>query len=191
MNEARAIELCIKHRDPAGFEFLFKQFRREAYYHAISFLSNHDEAIDACQESFCRAYAAMPRLQELKSFYPWFYSILRNHCMNVLRRQGTIHRYINDETENKEKHADLSTPAVLMERSEEHMKTRQTLERLSAEFREILVLKYIEGRSYTDISGLLEIPRGTVMSRLYHARKSFRAHYLKFESQKGGDHGSL
>jgi hypothetical protein len=44
MNEEKAINLCIKHNDPVGFEHLFNMFRKEAYYHAVSFLSNHDDA---------------------------------------------------------------------------------------------------------------------------------------------------
>ncbi|VGO16833.1 RNA polymerase sigma factor SigV [Pontiella desulfatans] len=191
MNESRAIELCIKHRDPAGFEYLFKQFRREAYGHAFAFLNNHDEAMDACQECFSKAYGSMPRLKELKSFYPWFYSILRNHCMNVLRKQKRVRQHLDNEVADPVRQVETATPEFLAVKHEEYLQTWKTLEQLDVAFREILQLKYVEDKSYNEIAALLALPRGTVMSRLYHARKAFRAEYIKRESGKGGCHGSL
>jgi DNA-directed RNA polymerase specialized sigma24 family protein len=79
MDEQYAIELCLKHKDPVGFEFLVQKYRREAFGHAYAFLGNQDDALDACQESFARAFAAIPGLPKLPQFYPWFYCILRNH----------------------------------------------------------------------------------------------------------------
>jgi hypothetical protein len=58
MNETRAIELCIRHRDPAGFEYLVKQYRREAFGHALALLGNADDAAEACQESFISAFGS-------------------------------------------------------------------------------------------------------------------------------------
>jgi RNA polymerase sigma-70 factor, ECF subfamily len=70
MNEKKAIALCIKYHDPAGFEHLFKLFRKEAYYHAIAFLGHHEDAVDACQECFAKAFRAIPKLDSLRAFYP-------------------------------------------------------------------------------------------------------------------------
>jgi RNA polymerase sigma-70 factor, ECF subfamily len=187
MDEKKAIALCIKHHDPTGFEYLFKQFRKEAYFHAIAFLGNHHDAIDACQECFTKAFQVMPKLNCLKAFYPWFYTILRNHCMNILRKRKTILNYASKESAILENNLDESSPIFLEEKKEEHLKTWQTMKKLTPEFREILAMKYIEGLSYQKISTLLGIPRGTVMSRLYHARKEFRKKYIKSVSPTGGD----
>ena len=62
MNEARAIKLCVKHRDPVGFEYLVRRYQRQAYSHAAVLLGNRDAAADACQESFARAFASLSRL---------------------------------------------------------------------------------------------------------------------------------
>ena len=64
MNENHAIRLCLRDRDPVGFEFLVLKYRREAFFHATSVLGNQEDAKDACQEAFRRALAAMPRLEE-------------------------------------------------------------------------------------------------------------------------------
>jgi RNA polymerase sigma-70 factor (ECF subfamily) len=89
MNEKRAIELCVHRQDPLGFEFLVKKYRKEALYHAVSMMGNYEDAADACQESFSRAFSAIPRLQQLDFFYPWYYRILRNCCLNMLSRKKT------------------------------------------------------------------------------------------------------
>ncbi len=184
MNEKRAIQLCLRYRDPVGFEFLVRKYRREALYHAVSLVGNYEDAADACQESFTRAYAAIPRLTRLEFFYPWFYRILRNCCFNMLSRRKTA-GVVGDET-----HAEAagigftSTPDAELQQAEDRKLTFRLLERLKPEFREILMMKYSRGHDYKKISETLNIPRGTVMSRLYHARKAFRQLYLEEERKQ-------
>ncbi len=175
MDEARAITLCLKHRDPIGFEYLVGKYRREAFVHARALMGNEHDALDACQESFARAFAAMPGLEQLTSFYPWFYRILRNCCLNMLERRQTRVRYA--ESVPEEHRVEQSTPASLLEKQEELDAVWSALLRLPAASREILSMKYIEGRSYDEIAQILDIPRGTVMSRLYHARLAFKDQY--------------
>lgn len=180
MNEKRAIELCLHHRDPVGFEYLVKKFGRESYYHAYSFTGNYEDAADICQESFTKAFKALPGLEKLEKFYPWFYMILRNSSINFLRKKNRIlERDINE--------SDLvtsSTPEVLLEKEEEKREVWKTIFNLKPESREILLMKYRDDKNYRQISELLEIPRGTVMSRLYNARKAFKELYLKKKEEK-------
>ena len=175
MNESTAIALC-RDRDPRGFEFLVKQYRREAYYHAVGFLGNSSEAEDACQESFARAYASIPRLKSLVAFYPWFYQILRNGCLNRIRARRQ-HEEVTDVEDAK------NDPQLVVEGDDNKRDVWSALEQLKPEFREILILKHIHESSYADISELLDIPRGTVMSRLYHARRAFQHVYVKTKYQ--------
>ncbi len=181
MTEEKAIGLCLKHHDPIGFEFLVRQFRREAYYHAYALLANEADAADACQESFARAFAAMPRLEKLDRFYPWFYRILRNRCLNLLDRQRTRNRYETEQRAYQEEEGDPPRsndhPRQALEKREEHQRVWQQLSKLKPKHREILTLKYIHDFCYRDIAETLGIPRGTVMSRLYEARAAFRASY--------------
>lgn len=177
MDERYAIKLCLTHRDPIGFEFLYKKYRKIAYFHAISILGNPEDAVDACQESFARAYSAILSLRRLDAFYPWFYRVLRNCCLNMISRKKTSARYIQDTPE--EEGVNPSHPGILLEQREEQLTVWHALEALTPEFREILIMKYVEGCSYEQISERLDIPRGTVMSRLYHARKAFRDRYTK------------
>ena len=185
MDEKRAILLCLRHQDPMGFEFLVRKYRREAYFHANAIMQNREDAIDACQEAFTRAFKAIPKLSKLDRFYPWFYRILRNYCLNAISRKKTI-------TDGEEKIHDLNDPFYIqtspekqMLIEEEKLKIWQTINKLKPEFREILMMKYRENKNYSEISEILNIPRGTVMSRLYHARSAFKEQFI-LNKNKGG-----
>jgi len=182
MDEASAIHLCLSHKDPTGFEFLVKKYRREAFFHAVTLLGNQEDAADACQESFSRAFAAMPRLKALDQFYPWFYRILRNCCLNMLSRKKTARKYRTNQKHNPELHVETENPSSLLEKSEEKELVWEVLESLNPEFREILIMKYIKDNNYEEIAALLGIPRGTVMSRLYYARKAFKEAFTAVEA---------
>jgi RNA polymerase sigma-70 factor (ECF subfamily) len=175
MDERRAIELCIAHRDPIGFEFLVRKYQREAYMHAIALVGNRDDAAEACQESFASAFASLPRLSELTAFYPWFYRVLRNRCLNMLARRRTAAAYARGSDGDEPL---TPSPEFLFGKQQEQAQVWRTLRSLKVEFREILALKYLLGYDYAALAALLGIPRGTVMSRLYHARKAFHAAYL-------------
>ena len=176
MTEQKAISLCLKHRDPAGFEFLVRRFQREAFYHAYALMANEADAADACQDAFASAFAAMPRLDALDRFYPWFYRILRNRCLNMLAREQTRNRYA--ASQSKESGSIVpSTPQSDIENREERERVWQQLRHLKPKHREILTLKYIHEFSYDEIAETLGIPRGTVMSRLYEARSAFRKRF--------------
>jgi len=175
MTEKQAIALCLKHRDPVGFDYLFRQFRREAFYHAYALLANESDAADACQDAFSSAFANMPRLKKLDRFYPWFYRILRNRCLNLLGRKRTRDRYAQARSGDEAFHID--DPKQQLENREASEQVWKQLDQLKSKHREILVLKYIHEFSYDEISETLDIPRGTVMSRLYQARSAFREAY--------------
>jgi RNA polymerase sigma-70 factor (ECF subfamily) len=174
LDEDQAIRLCLSDRDPRGFEFLVVKYRREAYYHAVSLLGNPEDAADACQECFTRAFAAFARLPTLDRFYPWFYRILRNHCLNVLSRRKTATEYARREMAAPTPSDHVADPSAQVEKGEQQQHVLQLLEELKPEHREILHMKYFNNMRYDEIAQLLDIPRGTVMSRLYAARKAFR-----------------
>jgi RNA polymerase sigma-70 factor (ECF subfamily) len=181
MTESYAIKCCLKYHDSRGFEFLVQKYRKEAFYHAMIFLGNREDAVDACQESFTRAFIGITRLSHLDHFYPWFYRILKNCCLNMIRKEKTFNRYKNRIKTDTEENSDTSNPSAFIDKKEDQERIWGVLNELSPEFREILVMKYIQDKHYDEISTLLSIPRGTVMSRLYYARKAFRDIYLKAE----------
>lgn len=173
MDEAEALRLCREKRDRRGFTFLIDQYRREAFFHALGFMGNEHDAADAVQEAFFKAYAAIPRLKRLDRFYPWFYRILKNLCLNQLKRRKA--RALENEGGVEERSP--MDPVVLAEKDERRARIWKALGELEPRQREILVLKHIRGLKYAEIAERLGIPRGTVMSRLFHARKTFRGRF--------------
>lgn len=186
MDEQRAIDLCLKHCDPVGFEFLVRKYRREAYAHAVALLGNPEDALDACQDAFARAFGAIARLRHLPQFYPWFYTILRHCCLNRLARRHTAERYQQAQRHDPAAGIDSATPSTLVEQAEEQRRLWRALEALSPEHREILIMKYVQEHRYDEIAQLLGIPRGTVMSRLYHARHALRRQLEQSDQPRSG-----
>jgi len=184
MNEIKAVSLCIKHRDPIGFEYLVKKYRKEAFFHARIFLGNDEDAADACQESFTRAFNAFPKLSSLNNFYPWFYRILKNCCINMIKKKSNSSKYKSYKHHHASIEDDSNNPSLKLEKEEENELIWHVLQKLSPEFREILVIKYLNEFCYDTISELLDIPRGTVMSRLYYARKAFKDKYHEFKKNE-------
>lgn len=178
MDEQGAIRLCLKHQDPIGFEFLVNKYKREALFHARIFLGNTEDAADACQECFAKAFIAFPKLKSLPQFYPWYYSILRNHCLNFLRKKKTSQAYVKEQI-HCDDHQSIN-PDDVIEQNEEQQIITQVLQSVAPEFREILTMKYLQDFKYEEIAEILQIPRGTVMSRLYYARKAFKEKYINF-----------
>lgn len=147
-----------------AFEPLVRRYGPRAYHYALGMVKNPEDAHDLSQEAFLRAYLALYRFDLSRPFYPWFVQILRNVCLSHLRRRRP--------------HVPLDEPVASTRRSATKTETRlwveQGLERLDDKDREILILKEFQGFSYQELSDTLGIPRGTVMSRLYYARRRLR-----------------
>jgi RNA polymerase sigma-70 factor (ECF subfamily) len=126
-------------------------------------LGNQDDALDACQDSFAKAFAAIPGLRELPQFYLWFYCILRNRCLNLLARRQTFDCYREAQQHDAAQGTDAVTPGNLLEQREEQQQVQRALASLKPEHREILVMKYVQEHRYEEIAAILGIPRGTVV----------------------------
>jgi RNA polymerase sigma-70 factor (ECF subfamily) len=161
--------------DKEAFGLIVKKYMRQAYFAALGFLGSHDDALDASQEAFVKAFVSIERFDTDKSFYTWYYRILRNHCLNVVRNK-------NIRAISFSQIFDESFEAVSNDPSSEDMLQRRELRRavweglwkLDVNDREILVARDILGTPYATLAELLECPMGTVMSRLYHARRRLR-----------------
>ena len=164
MEDAAAIKRCLNGEKEA-FRFLVERYQRQAVGHGLAILGNREDALDATQEAFVDAFQSLAKFDAARRFYPWFYVLLRNRCFKLIARRR--------EAENIEDAEIIAPPGGVS--SEEKIALERALGELSNEEREIVTLKYLDGFSYDEIAELLEIPRGTVMSRLFHARKSLQA----------------
>jgi RNA polymerase sigma-70 factor, ECF subfamily len=157
----------------SAFEPLVREHERRALAMARGYLGDADEAADAVQTAFVKAYRALGRLEEGSGFGPWFRVILRNHCRDLLRSPRRGHRPWSDEVLDREAWSEPHG-ARGVEGEQLAAAVWQALAAVSAEHREILVLKEMEGLSYAEIAESTGIPAGTVASRLYHARAALK-----------------
>lgn len=163
--------------DPEAFGLLVERYMRRAYAHALAIVGSRDDALDLSQEAFARAFRARRRLDPDRPFYAWVAQILRRLCFNFLRDRATRARaferagaWIAEGAGDQE-----TDPAAALERAEVRRRLARAIEALPPHEREVLVLREFEGLSYREIAQALEMPVGTVMSRLYSARHRLAA----------------
>ena len=163
MDDKLAIDKC-RNGEHEAFRYLVERYQRQAVSHATAILGNREDALDAAQEAFIDAFRAMKSFDEARPFYPWFYVLLRNRCYKMAARRR--------ETESVDE-----TVIVAWNSSarEETLALEEALLSLDRQDREIVTLKYFDGLSYDELAERLEIPKGTVMSRLFHARRKLQA----------------
>ena len=164
MDDAAIIERCLKGEKDA-FRFLVEHYQAQAVGHSLAILANREDALDATQEAFVDAFQALKKFDAARRFYPWFYVLLRNRCYKLIAKKR--------EAENIEETEILAPQAGIS--GEERIALERALLSLAREDREIVTLKYLDGFSYDEIAELLKIPRGTVMSRLFYARRELQA----------------
>jgi RNA polymerase sigma-70 factor, ECF subfamily len=157
----------------AAFEPIVRANEPWALAVAEGFLGDADEAADAVQDAFVKAYRSLSSLREGLPFGPWFRSIVRNHCLDRLRSPERRRVEGGEALTDPRLWSEPTAPAAL-ERAELAAAVRRGLAALSAEHREVLVLKEMEELGYAEIAAALSIPAGTVASRLYHARAALR-----------------
>ncbi len=138
-------------------------------------MGNAEDAEDALQMAFVKTYDTLPRFDLRRPFGPWFFQILRNQCRDMLRSRKAKFRIEALDERLEERAADAEHgPERARQRSAARELLWKGLERIGEEHREILVLKELEGFRYNEIAQILEIPEGTVASRLYHARRALK-----------------
>ncbi len=161
---ARFYEPLVRAYEPTGLRL------------AIAMMGNREDAQDALQEAFVKTYDTLDRFDVRKPFGPWFFQILRNQCRDMLRSRKAKFRVESIDERLESRPAD---PERGPERSRQRNAARELLwrglERIGEEHREVLVLKELQGFRYAEIAQILEIPEGTVASRLFHARHALHA----------------
>src|SRR4030095_9785107 len=163
MDDKPAIEKC-RRGEPDAFRYLVERYQRQAVSHATAILGNREDALDAAQEAFIDAFRAMKSFDAARLLYPWFYVLLRNRCYKMAARRR--------ETESADETVIVASNSTARE---ETLALEEALLSLDRQDREIVTLKYFDVLSYDELAERLEIPKGTVMSRLFHARRKLQA----------------
>jgi len=166
--------LRVQRGDKNAYAGIVNTYKRPAYYSALALVGSHDDAVELSQQAFIRAYLSIASFIPGKNFFTWYYRILRNLCLNFLRDRSS-HAQAFSQMDDVFDAVDVDDdPATKADHSLLRDRVRRAIGQLRQEEREILLLREFEGYSYCEISELLECPIGTVMSRLYYARKHMK-----------------
>jgi RNA polymerase sigma-70 factor (ECF subfamily) len=184
LDEAALIDRCLSGDDTA-YDQIVQRYGDMVFNLAYRFLGRHDEAIDLSQEVFLQIYRKLASFRRDASLRTWIYRIVINRAKNRQRwwkrrfaEMTAVHLDELEERSNWELAAPVNgngvSPHKALLRKEIGHLLRQAIDRLPFDQRSILLLKEIEGLSYDEIAETLELPLGTVKSRLARARRSLR-----------------
>ena len=154
------------------------QYLDSLYGFAMTLTRDRTEAEDLVQETYLRAVRAFGRLLPDSNLKGWMFAIMRNAWINEVRRSRNAPHFVELDAEEDYAHRVGRIPndpyAVLL-KNRERDEIRAAIDGLPQGFREIIVLRDIEGFSYQQIADILDCPAGTVMSRLGRARQKLRS----------------
>jgi RNA polymerase sigma-70 factor (ECF subfamily) len=182
--------------DSAAFRALFDKYHRRAFAVAMGVVKNEDDALDAVQEAFVKVHKNIHKFEGSSSFYTWLYRIVMNVSIDHVRRTSRRKTLDFDERALHEEsevagdgalvpHVTNANPGKAALRRELGGAIQAALQELPEHHRAVIVLREIEGMSYEEMAEALDVPKGTVMSRLFHARKKMQvalAPYLAGEA---------
>lgn len=167
--------------DTAAFEELVARHRDKIYARAFSMMRNEEEAIDLSQEAWVKGWQRLRQFQGESSFGTWMTRIVINLCLDQLRRQKRQRaesiEAMDEESGGVERQMPvvMVNPAAGLERAELRQRIDQALAQLSYEHRTVLVLNEFEEMEYKEIAKAMDCSIGTVMSRLFYARRKLAA----------------
>ncbi len=175
--EETALIDCIVSGQTSKFEILVGSYQQRIYTTLFGMLGNRQDAEDVTQEAFVTAFRKLDKFERRASFYTWLHRIAFNAAIDLQRRKKrTRNQFVSvemiDTTEPTDQKSD--SPAAIVITKETVSQVQLALSRLDEERRNIIVLRDLQGIDYAEIATMLEIPVGTVRSRLHRARIELR-----------------
>jgi RNA polymerase sigma-70 factor, ECF subfamily len=163
-DDGAAVKRCLD-GEPAAFEVLVGRYQPIMFNVALRMLGNYEDARDAAQNTFVKAFEKLGTYDPERRFFSWIYRILMNECLNLRRRPAT-EPLVDTETVVSD-----SSDADTVEAAERKRDVRQAILSLSPAYREVIVLRHFAALSYEQMSEAIGVPTKTVKSRLHTARQ--------------------
>jgi RNA polymerase sigma-70 factor, ECF subfamily len=184
-DDMRLIAECLGGRTAAYGE-LVRQYQDRLFNSVYRLVGNAEDAEDVVQEAFVHAFKSLNSFKGDALFFTWLYRIAFNTAISWKRKQRAVLR-LQESSGGKDRaleqarrhHADR--PGQALERVEEEKRIQQALGQLSPEHRAVLVLKDMDGQKYEAMADILDVPIGTIRSRLHRARLELRQVLEKME----------
>lgn len=184
----------IKHGEKEAYRELVERYQQRVFMLIHEMVRNRADAEDIAQETFVKAYLALPEFKGDSGFFTWLYRIAYNMAIDfkrkVARRGGEM--LTLDEAHSSQADwlmGQVESPQSQLTREEQRRQIRAALDSISEEHRVAIVLREIDGLSYAQIAEVTGVSRGTVMSRLHYARKRVQDLIRRWSASEedGGD----
>ena len=176
-DQESAIVRKVLDGDANAFETLVLEYEKNVYNIALRMTGNSEDAADMTQEAFIKAYNSLQAFRGDSKFSVWLYRIVSNVCLDFLRsknRRPTVSLSVEDD-DGEDTQLDVAdesqSPELLLDRKLTRESVRRGLDSLPPDYRQILLLREIQGLSYDEIAQALGLEVGTVKSRIFRARK--------------------
>lgn len=181
LNEKELIEASQK-GDIESFEKLISNYQKKVFNIAFRMMQNYDDAYDVSQEVFIRVFKAIKKFRGQSSFSTWLYRVTTNACLDELRRKKNSKNVISLDQEIQLEDGEVFfqiednrlTPELAAEENELVNVVREAITKLPDDYREVIILRDIQGFSYKEIAHIKECPQGTIKSRINRARKALK-----------------
>jgi RNA polymerase sigma-70 factor (ECF subfamily) len=178
---------CLQ-QDQYAWQLLVERHSHRVLNIAFQFTGRREEAEDLAQEIFLRVYRSLRRFDLSTSFLPWLVRVSKNLCIDAYRSRARERASLVGEEPDPERTADPRPgPHHGVEESEIEERVRKGLAKLSEELRTALILRDLQGLSYTEIAQALELPEGTVKSRIHRGRLELAQVLSRDEAGRGGE----
>ena len=167
----------VKGGDKKAYDLLVLKYQQRVINLISRFVKNHSDALDVSQETFIKAYRALPNFRGESAFYTWLYRIAVNTAKNHLTVQSRkITKSDYDVTDIEQIEGNMSlieqtTQENLLHKDELQETVLKTIENLPEDLKSAIMLREIDGLSYEDIANVMDCPVGTVRSRIFRARE--------------------
>jgi RNA polymerase sigma-70 factor (ECF subfamily) len=192
--EDRELILLAKKGDHAAFRRLVERHQRRAFSVAVGLVRDENEARELVQEAFLRVYRGLAAFQGGSSFYTWLYRIITNLAIDAMRKPG------RKDVELRERHVagdddgnlplvsriDGADPLDVIRRRELAARIQAALDDLPPYHRGVILMREVEGMSYEEMAEATGVSAGTIMSRLFHARKKLQRALADCYAEEGG-----
>ncbi|RXZ00040.1 RNA polymerase sigma factor [Fictibacillus sp. S7] len=173
--ELQQLIVKAKKGDQDSFSELIQRYKGKVFRHAFAMVHDQMEAEDITQEAFVKAYFSMDQLKEEYAFSSWLTRIVTNLCYDRIKKREKLPQ-LQIDPEQTELMADTHSE---VENLQLRINLQLAMQKLTPEHRTVIVLRDIQGFSYQEIAEILEIPEGTVKSRINIARKELRKELLR------------
>jgi RNA polymerase sigma-70 factor (ECF subfamily) len=176
-DDQRLIAECLQ-GSTAAFGTLVRRYQERLYNSVYRLVENAEDAQDVVQEAFLNAYQSLDGFKGDSLFFTWLYRIAVNTAISLKRkRRVTVRMEMGRDGEpglEPPDPSEHSRPEYALEQAEQGRRVREALSRLSPEHRAVLVMKDMEGQKYETMAEVLQVPIGTIRSRLHRARLELR-----------------